>query len=73
MIPSMSVSLFDALSNINAMIYKTTAFSSVPDLDSPTTYPVLNPKARQGLPDCLSHIRSRMFPLQLTEVNKKFL
>jgi hypothetical protein len=51
-----------------------TAFSIIPDLGGrPTTYPVLNPKACQGPPDCFSHIRSWVFPLQLTEVDKKFL
>lgn len=69
----MSVSLFEALSNMNAMIYKIITFSIMPYLDGLTTYPVLNPKASQCLPDRFSHIGSRMFTLQLMEVNKKFL
>ena len=59
--PSTRVSLFEALSSINAMTCERNSFSIVACLHSVQTHPVFNPIVGQCFPDHLSHVCTRVF------------
>ena len=67
---SIIVSLFDALSSMNAIIWRNGQRKSYHD--KMATCPSLNPIACQCLPYSLCHVCSRMLALQFTEIDEEF-
>jgi len=70
-IPSTNVSMFDALSPINAIIYKESGRLSVSKMKD--IYLSLDTQRAKSVPNSICEIFSSVLPKQLMEINKTFL
>ena len=68
---STNVSMFDALSPINAIIYKESGRLSVSKMKD--IYLSLDTQCAKSVPNSICEIFSSVLPKQLTEINKTFL